>query len=203
MSTTFIINPELSSTVSVASLPRKRWTRREVAILDEHHIFDGQRYELIEGELFSRMGVNRPHSVSITLVSNLLATVFGGEFVQSQVPIDVAPADNPSSEPEPDAFVLNRNIREIANVNPQPADLALVVEVADTSLALDLTTKAALYARAAIADYWVLDINARRLIVLRDPRDGAYQSLIAYEGTESIAPLARPDAVIEISKLLP
>jgi Uma2 family endonuclease len=149
------------------------------------------------------MGMNRPHSMSVTLVSNLLSTVFGGEFVQSQVPIDVAPPDNSTSEPEPDAFVLNRNIREITHSNPQPADIALIVEVADSSLALDLTTKAGLYARAAIADYWVLDVNARRLIVLRDPQNGAYASVVAYESTETIAPLACPDVAIEISKLLP
>lgn len=202
MSATFVVNLE-ALPPPVTQSPRKRWTRAEIERLEEHHIFEGQRYELIEGELFSLMAMNRPHSVAMTLAADELREIFGRGFVQSQVPIDVSSADNLSSEPQPDVFVLNRHLREIAQGNPGPADIVLIVEVADTSLALDLTTKASLYARAAIADYWVLDINARRLIVFRDPQEGTYKSTIAYQSTESIAPIAKPEAAIAISKLLP
>ena len=202
MSATFMLPPELARTLPVTDLPRKRWTRDEVEFLESHHVFDGQCYELIDGELFNRMGMKRPHSLALMLVSAALIEWFGAEFVQSQVPIDVSPEDNPSSEPQPDVFVLYRNGREITQWNPRPADIALIVEVADSSLILDLTIKAALYARAAIADYWVLDLNARRLIVHREPHAGSYRSVVAYEATESIAPLARPEAAIALHTLL-
>src|ERR1700678_623537 len=92
------------------------------------------------------------------------------DLVQQGAPIDVSPEDNPSNEPEPDIIVLNRDFLNFRSANPSPQDLHLVVEVADTTLNFDLTTKAALYARAGVADYWVLDVNGRRLIVHREPQ---------------------------------
>ena len=73
---------------------------------------------------------------------------------------------------------------------PQPADLLLVVEVSDSSLDFDLVTKARLYARAAIQDYWVMDVANSRIIVHRDPMGGAYRSVVAYSVDEFVAPLA-------------
>ena len=68
--------------------------------------------------------------------------------------------------PKPDLIVLNREF-ETFDSNPQPQDIALLVEIADSTLNFDLTIKAALYARAGIAEYWVLDVVAKRLIVHR------------------------------------
>jgi Uma2 family endonuclease len=83
--------------------------------------------------------------------------------------------------------------------NPTPADLRLVVEIAHSSLTFDLTTKASLYARAGIVEYWVLDVTQRRLIVHRDPAAGRYTSVVSYDETESVAPLAVPDAAFLVS----
>jgi Uma2 family endonuclease len=66
--------------------------------------------------------------------------------------------------------------------------------VADTTLDFDTTTKAGLYARAGIADYWVLDVNKRRIIVHREPMGGKYCSLAVYEAEEAVSPLAAPGA---------
>ena len=73
-----------------------------------------------------------------------------------------------------------------------------MVEVADTSLTFDLTVKAALYARAGIVEYWVLDVSGRRLVVHRDPRDGRYRSIVAFSEQESAAPLASPGSAFRI-----
>jgi hypothetical protein len=78
--------------------------------------------------------------------------------------------------------------------NPQPQDLDLVVEIADSTLKFDLTVKAALYARAAIVEYWVLDVAGRRLIAHRSPVSGAYTSVAVYAENEIIAPLAARNA---------
>src|SRR5947209_7069527 len=95
---------------------------------------------------------------------------FGERFVHPESPIDVAPEDNPTNEPEPDLIVLNRDLSNFSSANPRPQDLHLVVEVSDTTLNFDLTIKTALYARAGIVEYWVLDVSGRRLIVHRDPQ---------------------------------
>jgi len=116
--------------------------------------------------------------------------VFGSLYVYQEVPIDVAPEDNPTSEPEPDLSVLDKPVVEFPKPNPGPQHLRLVVEISDTTLEHDLTKKAGLYARAGIPEYWVLDIAKRRLIVHREPKDGLYISIVAYSEQESVSPLA-------------
>jgi Uma2 family endonuclease len=76
--------------------------------------------------------------------------------------------------------------------------LQLVIEVSNSTLDFDLKNKAGLYGRAAIADYWVLDVIGRQLVVHRDPRNGMYRSVMAFGEHESVAPLARPDASFRV-----
>lgn len=178
--------------------PRKHWSRAECDALENTGLLNEERLELIEGELISKMGKKRPHTITLALVATWLGRVFGPEFVNQETPIDVAPEDNPTSEPQPDAIVLQRPHWEYRASNPGPRDVRLLVEVSDSSLGFDLTKKARLYARAEIAEYWVFDLTARRLIVHRDPMDGQYQSIMAYGEQEAVAPLTAPDAVLRV-----
>lgn len=73
--------------------------------------------------------------------------------------------------------MLRAPLKELGRI-PQPEDVLLVTEVAASSLSLDLSTKADLYARAGIPDYWVLDVNQRRMIVHRQPAEGKYSSVV-------------------------
>jgi Uma2 family endonuclease len=171
--------------------PRKRWTRLECADLEESGLWDRLRLELVEGELISKMGKNRPHTNALIVLQAWLIQVFGVQYVNPETPIDVAPEDNPTNEPQPDLIVLNRPSREI-QVNPRPEDLRLIVEISDSSIGFDLTRKAALYARAGIVEYWVLDVQERRLVVHRDPLAGLYRSITVYSEGESVTPLAAP-----------
>jgi Uma2 family endonuclease len=178
--------------------PRKLWTRAEYEELCSS-VFDGQRLELIEGELINKMGKKPPHRNSVALLLEWLFGVFGAHFVLQEAPIDVAPEDNPSSEPEPDLSVLKRDLSHFTRTSPQPADLHLVIEVADSTLGFDMRTKAGLYARAGIVEYWVLDVAGRRMFVHRDPREGRYVSIVAYGEDESVSPLAAPDSRFRVS----
>jgi Uma2 family endonuclease len=182
--------------------PRKRWTREQCVPLEAAGLFQQERLELVNGELISRMGKNRRHVNAAMLMLEWLQEIFGKRFVNAEAPIDVSPADNPSSEPEPDLIVLNREYSNFTSANPQPQDLLLVVEISDTSLAFDLTVKSALYARAAITEYWVLDIPGRRLITHRQPEFGKYTNVIAYAENESVAPLAAPTALFHPAQAL-
>src|SRR6202790_1351187 len=177
-----------------ADPPRKRWTRQECVALETSGIWAQQHLELIEGELISKMGKKRPHANAIAVVHAWLLRVFGEKYVNQEAPVDVAPEDNPTNEPEPDLIVLSKPSREFKDANPQPPDLRLVVEISDSTLGFDLTTKARLYARARIVEYWVVDIPARRIIVHRDPQDGQYRSVTAYAQHESVKPLAFQDS---------
>ena len=179
--------------------PRKLWTRAECSTLEAAGLLDGQHLELIEGELISKMGKKRPHVNSLSVLTGWLMQVFGIKFVNPEAPIDVAPEDNPTDEPGPDIIVLKRELTNFVSGNPRPEDLHMVVEIADTTLHFDLTAKAALYARAGIVEYWVLDVNGKRLIVHRDPRRGVYSSIVEYSGQESVAPLSARHAEFRVS----
>jgi Uma2 family endonuclease len=183
--------------------PRKRWTRAECADLEAAGLWDLQKLELVEGELICKMPKKRPHSNALAKMMHWLVQVFGWQFVNQEVPIDVAPEDNPTNEPEPDIVVLKRDLDQFPSANPGPEDLHLVVEIADSSLTFDLTTKAALYARAGIHEYWVLDCARRRLLAHRDPRSGAYTSIVAHGEHESVAPLAAPHAEFRVADAFP
>jgi Uma2 family endonuclease len=178
--------------------PRKRWTRAECAAFEATGLWDQQRLELIDGELINKMGKNRPHVNVFTAVHAWLLRVFGAQYVNAEATIDVAPQDNPTNEPEPDLIVLTRPSREFPEKNPQPNDLRLVIEISDSTVGFDLTTKAELYARAAVVEYWVFDIPARRLIVHRDPQGGLYRSVAAYQSHEAVAPQAAPESEFRV-----
>ena len=185
-----------------ADPPRKRWTRAEYESVAETTVGQ-ERLELVDGELISKMGKKRPHVNALMLVHEWLAQVFGARFVHPEAPIDVAPEDNPSSEPEPYLIVTSRDLSHFLVSNPQPADVVLVVEIANTTLGFDLTTRARLHARAGIADYRVVDVPGRRIIVHRDPVDGVYRMVASYAEEELVPALAAAGADLRIADIFP
>lgn len=180
---------------------RKRFTRTECAFLADSQLLTG-RYELIDGEIIFKMGQKRPHSLTVVLLNAWLIGIFGALTVQCQLPIDVAAEDNTVNEPEPDIAVLAQPATAYASDNPGPADILLLVEVSDSTRNFDLTTKALLYARAGIVEYWVADIKERRFVVHRNPTLTGYTDVTAYSEEADIATLSRPDALIRVSELL-
>jgi len=70
-------------------------------------------------------------------------------------------------------------------------------------LNVDLTIKSRLYARAGVVDYWVLDLNGRRLIVHRDPEAGVFKSVTAYSDEEEVAPLLAADSMFPVGSAFP
>ena len=194
---------ETSSLPIAQDPPRKRLTRADCAVLEEAGAFDQERVELIEGELIIKMPKKRRHVRAVTIMCRWLEAVFGPLFVNQEAPIDVAPEDNPTNEPEPDLIVLRPNYVDSWSDQPQSHDVALIVEIADSTLTFDRTVKARLYARAGIPEYWLWDLQGRRLIVHRDPRNGQYETVIAYSEQESVAPLAAPDRQFRIADVFP
>ena len=182
--------------------PRKRWTRTDCESLEASGLWERERLELVDGELISRMGKKRPHVIVLILVQQWLTSAFGAACVNPEAPIDVSPDDNPTNEPEPDLLVLAQPAW-IYTANPKPADVRLLVEISDTTLSFDMGTKARLYARAGIAEYWVVDVAGRRVLVHREPRAGAYGSIKAYREGESIVPLAAPDQRFRVENAFP
>jgi Uma2 family endonuclease len=186
------------------SPPRKRWTRAECELIDAMGVWEGQHLELIEGELIDKkMAKNPPHVTAVLLLREWAIAVFGSRQVLQEAPIDVAAKDNPTNQPEPDLVVLRQSALRFTRTGPGPADIALVVDVSDSTLCFDLNKKAPLYARAGIQEYWVLDVNLRRLIVHREPADGKYHFVKIYHEHESVAPLAASGSEFQATQAFP
>jgi Uma2 family endonuclease len=177
-----------------------RWTRKDCDALERAGVLN-YRYELVDG-IINRMSQSLGHANLIRLLIGWLVGAFGIDFFFTQTTIDVRPEDNPTSAPEPDGIVLNRPAGNLSSV-ATPADIHLLIEASDTTLAYDLGTKARLYARAGIVEYWVISLAERKLYTHRQPADGLYTQVTAYAETEQAAPLAAPDKPVTISSLLP
>jgi len=180
------------------------WTRAEYYQLAEAGYFEGQRVELIEGEIRQMSPQSQPHAACILLVLDILRSIFAHGFtVRVQMPLDLGEY----TELEPDLAVVVGTPRDHLD---STTTALLAVEVSLSSLAYDRHRKAGLYARAGIPEFWIVDLARRRLIVLRDPAaDAVAPGGFAYlseqvlgEG-DSFAPLAAPQATIAVADMLP
>jgi Uma2 family endonuclease len=164
-----------------------------------------ERLELLAGELVVREPQGTPHAVGITLVQEALRQAFGFDWIiRIQLPV----ALDDESEPEPDVAVVPGGPRDY--LESHPARPVLVVEVAETSLVLDRTHKGSLYARAGLADYWILNLVDGVLEVYRQPAPSpsarfgwTYSEVRSLGATDVVSPLAAPEVRIPIAALLP
>jgi Uma2 family endonuclease len=186
---------------AIETLPRKRFTRDEVERLMGTGIFDGERWELIDGELIDKMGQNPPHAAAIRLIHAWLVSLLGAKWVQVQLPIEASAADRERSLPEPDLSVIEPK-REHHKRHPRGDEVLLVVEVADSSVAFDLTRKAILYAGAGVREYWVLDLVRRMLIVHRQPDGSTYRLIQLFSEGDTVVMEGRTES-IAVSDILP
>ena len=181
---------------------RYRWRVEACYRLMDLGFLEG-RFEILDGEVISKVGQKPPHRIAIILLVKWLHSLFDALHVQSEGPITLPVPDGVYSEPEPDIVVTREPTTVYVNRHPGPEDLLFVMEVSDTTLRTDLLVKARLYARAGIAEYWVLDLNARQIHVHREPADGEYRVVTLHAEGESIALAVRPNAPIAIANLLP
>lgn len=178
-----------------------RFTREQYYEMGRRGYFDGIRVERLKGEIVVMSPMNWPHSLAVANVDEALRAVFAGVGWINRG--STLPTDD--SDPEPDVAVIPGTQRQYTD---HPTTALLVVEVSHTTLDKDMTTKAEIYATAGIADYWVLDIDTRRLLVYRDPRPlppggVAYRSLTELGEGDTVSPLAAPAAQLRVADLLP
>jgi Uma2 family endonuclease len=132
------------------------------------------------------------------LVEDALREILGRGF---DVRVQLPAALDANSVPEPDVAVVQGSPRDFADRHPSTA--ALIVEVADSSLAYDRTHKLASYARNGIAEYWIVNLVDRRLEVYREPAGESYRVSLRFDVSEAIAPGICPARPIAVRDLLP
>jgi Uma2 family endonuclease len=179
----------------------RRWTVEEYHRAAEAGVFGPEeRLELINGEVYAMSPHRGPHATGVTLAQTVLLDVFrAGWVVRVQLPLGLGEP----SEPEPDVAVVSGKPRDYRDRHPVTA--ALVVEVAETSLVFDRTTKLAVYARAGLPEYWIVNLADRVLEVYRDPDPAreAYRSTARYGEADTVSPLAATGASVVVGELLP
>jgi Uma2 family endonuclease len=183
----------------------RRWRRVEYERLVDLGVFVGERLELLDGVLVVREPQGSPHAAVVMRIGQVLAAAFGeGWHPRLQAPL----ALGEHSEPEPDIAVVAGAALDYVAAHPSTA--ALVVEVADSSLRLDRHFKAAVYARAGLHEYWIVNLVDRALEVHREPQppadaadDWIYRSVEVLRPPASVTPLAAPSAQVPVADLLP
>ena len=125
-------------------------------------------------------------------------------YVRTQGPIGL----DDESEPEPDVAVVPGGVEDYGRAHP--SRVVLIVEVAETSLAVDREYKASLYARAGVPDYWILNLVDRMLEIYREPRADAAAPFGWSYGRSgiigpraSVTPLEVSGSSVPVSQLLP
>ena len=188
----------------LAEPKKRRFNRTEYYKMAELGLFDGQRVELIDGEVIQMAPQMERHFVAIELVERALRRVVGNDYwVRTQGPFAV----DDISEPEPDVAVVKGSPRDFRE---HPQNALLIVEVSETTYRFDSKIKAGLYASTGIEDYWIVNLNGNRLEVYRQPvADDAqpfghrYADVKLLSATDAVTCLAFPKAQIKVADLLP
>jgi Uma2 family endonuclease len=176
---------------------RRRFTIKEYEKMVETGILvRDDRVELIDGEIIEMSPMGDPHVGCVINLNHLLVRGVGERArVQVQGPVRIPPR----SVPEPDVAILRP--RSYRREGATPADVLLVIEVADTSLLYDRTVKLRLYARAGILEYWLVDANAETIDVYRSPSGDGYAEHRQLTRGNTVAPLAFRDLVITMESV--
>lgn len=178
------------------------WTRREYHDAAERGWFEGQRVQLIKGEVIQMPPMGHAHAKAVTKTRQALERAFGpSHWVRQDFPLSL-PAE---SEPEPDVAVVAGSMDDYTD---HPTTALLVVEVADSTLRHDRRL-AGLYASAGITEYWIVNLQDQRLEVYRQPVADeaaefghAYAERLVLGPGDHASPIGRPQARIGVSELL-
>lgn len=161
-------------------------------------IGDGERVELIEGEIIAMTSVGPSHAGYVDLLNALFSEQIGRKaIVRVHNPLHLSAL----SEPQPDLMLLRPRADFYTGGHPGPTDVLLIVEVAETSLSFDLQIKVPLYASAAIPEVWVIDIATRSVYVHAWPEGGEYAVTRRAGPGESVSPLAFPEVEIGLADI--
>jgi Uma2 family endonuclease len=178
---------------------RRRFTRAEyyrmaeVGILGRH-----DRVELIKGEIIEMSPIGRRHVAFVTNLTELLVVRLAGRArVSVQAPVALAE----DTEPQPDLAVLRRRRVPYKEREAWAEDAVLLIEVADSSLAYDRSTKLRLYAEAGIPEYWVVDCISEAVEVHRTPGPDGYRDVTRVTGTATLALQAFPDVELTTAEI--
>jgi Uma2 family endonuclease len=178
---------------------RRRFTRAEYQRMGEVGILrQDDRVELIRGEVVEMPPPGRRHRAFVGNINQMLVVRLSGRaVVWMQNPIVLTE----DSEPVPDISVLRQRAVSYKEREADAADVFVLIEVADTSLAYDRSTKARLYAEAGVPEYWVVDCTAESVEVYRTPGPEGYRDIRLVAGRATLTLQAFPEVELTTAQI--
>ncbi len=170
--------------------------RHRLSVADFHRMAeagilrDTDRVELIDGEIVDMAPIGSRHAFVVSRLAQFFTLAGGVRYLVSiQNPVRLGE----TSEPQPDIALLRAG--NYMDRLPTPADVLLIVEVADSSADFDREIKVGLYARHGIPEVWLLDLNAGVLTIYRKPAEGRYCQQLRPAAGEPVSPALLPQIV--------
>ncbi len=176
-----------------------KFTVEQFQLMYERGVFaDSDRYELINGEITTMSPIGRKHAVCVARISKRLESKLGNQVILwVQNPIDLAN----KSQPQPDIAVLKYRDDFYEKALPTPADILLIIEVADSSLEYDRDVKANLYAAAGIPQMWLFDVNTKTITGFSQPLESGYKQIYHYTQGDQLSIDVFDDVMFEWQEL--
>jgi Uma2 family endonuclease len=185
--------------MSVQLLRRKFTVEQYQQMIESGIIAEGERVELIRGEIIEMAAIGRRHAAGVNRLVRLFTQIIGDRAIISpQNPVQL---DN-NSAPQPDIALLHPRADFYEAGHPQPQDIFLLVEVADSTVETDREVKIPLYAEQGIVEVWLVDINAQCVEVYREPSPTNYQNIQKFQRGQNLVIQAFPDINITIDQIL-
>jgi len=183
------------------ALRRYRFTVDEYERLAQARVLtQTDRVELLDGEIVEMTPIGDRHASVVARLTSLFSRLLGERsIVWVQNPIQLRAV---RSMPQPDLVLVRRRADFYSTGKPGPDDVLLLVEVMDTSAETDRSVKLPLYARAGIAETWLLDLTTDRVEVFRQPTPAGYRPSETIERNGRVTPGAFPDLSLTVGDLL-
>ncbi|AHJ29336.1 Uma2 family endonuclease [Nodularia spumigena CS-584] len=180
--------------------------------IDEYHrlielglLTEGERIELIRGELMQMTAKGRVHTVCSSILCRQLDRLLGDRAViRGQDPITLPN----QSEPEPDIVIARGKDEDYLVHHPYPEDIVLVIEISDSTLIYDQTKKLSLYAEVGIVNYWIVNLPARQLERYNQPYQNAQKNFHYLSQQISLSHQSVPipgfeDVLLDLRRIFP
>jgi Uma2 family endonuclease len=195
-----LIDGEGGMAVEERVAARRRFTREEYHRMGEVRILKPtDRVELIRGEIVEMSPPGRRHRAFVDNLNALLMPRLAGlAIVSVQNPV----ALSEDTEPQPDLQILRRRLVPYKEREAFADDTLLLIEVAETSLRYDRSTKLRLYAEAGIPEYWIVDCVAEAVEIYRSPHTEGYRDVLRVtEAGAALSPQAFPDVTLTLAQI--
>lgn len=181
-------------------------SRHRFSVDEYHHmaavgvLTPGDRVELLDGEVVHMNPIGSRHAACVRRIQRLFGDALRGQaLVSVQSPVRLGP----HSEPEPDVALLRFRDDDYADAHPGPADVFLLVEVADTTLAWDRRYKLPLYAASGVDEVWLVDLATGTVEISTGPAGPGYEKVRQTDRDGTVTPQAFPSFSFAVSDLLP